>query len=283
MRWFLVLLVLYSSQSFSETSLWRVSKGANALFIGGTIHVLRQADYPLPAAFDKAFSKSSRLIFETDIAATEDPAFGQQMMQRLMYPDGRKLQDGLSPNVYRQLEKFCTERGVPIVMFQQMRPPAAVVTLMMLELQRLGISTAGVDSHFYQRAKAEHKTVGELETAAEQLDFLATLGEGREDDFVRYSLKDMQQLETVMRDLTAAWRKGDQAKMAELSLDEMRSEFPGIYQQLLVNRNKNWLPRIESMLKDPGTEMVLVGALHLVGEDGVLQLLHQRGYQIEQW
>jgi len=283
MRWFLVLVVLYSSQSFSETSLWRVSKGTNQLFIGGTVHVLRQTDYPLPAAFDKAFNKSSKLIFETDIAATEDPAFGQQMMQRLMYSDGRQLKDGLSSEMYRELEKFCTERGVPIIMFQQMRPPAAVLTLMMLELQRLGISTAGVDSHFYQRAQAEHKAVGELETAAEQLEFLAKLGEGREDDFVRYSLKDMQKLESVMRELTQAWRKGDQAKMASLSLDEMRKEFPGIYQQLLVDRNKNWLPRLESMLKDPDTEMVLVGALHLVGDDGVLQMLRKRGYQIEQW
>lgn len=283
MRWFLLLLILYSSQGFSETSLWRVSKGTHTLFIGGTVHVLRKSDYPLPVAFDNAFSQSSKLVFETDIAATEDPAFGQQMMQRLMYADGRSLKDGLTPTVYRQLEAFCNERGVPIVMFQQMRPPAAVVTLMMLELQRLGISGAGVDSHYFQRARAELKTIGELETATEQLDFLAKLGEGREDDFVRYSLKDMHELETVMRELTEAWRQGDQMTMARLSLDDMRKEFPSIYQQLLVSRNKRWLPRIEAMLNDPGTELVLVGALHLVGDDGVLQMLRKRGYLIEQW
>lgn len=282
MRWLLLLLILYSSHVFSETSLWRVSKGTHTLFIGGTVHVLRKTDYPLPAAFDDAFDQSSKLVFETDIAATEDPAFGQQMMQRLMYADGRSLKDGLTPTVYRQLEKFCTDRGVSIAMFQQMRPPVAVMTLMMLELQRLGISDAGVDSHYFQRARAEHKAVGELETATEQLDFLARLGEGREDDFVRYSLKEMQQLEPAMRELTQAWREGDQAKMARLSLDDMRKEFPNMYQQLLVRRNQHWLPRIEAMLNDPGTEMVLVGALHLVGDDGVLQMLRDRGYQIEQ-
>lgn len=283
MRWFLLLLVLFSSQGFSETSLWRVSSGANVLFIGGTIHVLRAEDYPLPAAFDKAFNQSSKLIFETDIAATEDPAFGQQMMQRMMYADGKTLKDGLKPEVYAEFEEYCAKRGVPLAMFQQMRPPIAVITVMMLELQRLGISLAGVDSHYFKRAQVERKTIGELETAAEQLEFLVKLGEGRENDFVRYSLKDMQQLETVMRDLTQAWRDGDQVKMAELSLKDMRKEFPGIYKQLLVDRNNNWLPRIESMLKDSETEMVLVGALHLVGEDGVLQLLRKRGYKIEQW
>lgn len=282
MRWILLLLVLWSSQSFSETSLWRVSKGAHSLFIGGTIHVLRKTDFPLPAAFDDAFNQSSKLVFETDIAATENPEFGQQMMQRLMYSDGRTLKDGLSHKVYQQLEKYCSERGVPILMFQQMRPPIAVITLMMLELQRLGISNTGVDSHYFQRAQAEQKIIGELETTTEQLEFLANLGKGREDDFVRYSLKDMQQLETVMRDLTAAWREGDQSKMAALSLDEMRKEFPNMYQQLLAGRNKNWLPRIELMLNDPGVELVLVGALHLVGDDGVLTLLRERGYRVEQ-
>lgn len=282
MRWFLALLILYSPHCFSETFLWRVSNGEHSLFIGGTVHVLRKTDFPLPAAFDDAFDQSTKLIFETDIAATEDPVFSQQMMQRLMYSDGRTLKDGLSSEVYQQLEKFCIERGVPIEMFQQMRPPVAVLSLMMLELQRLGIFNTGVDSHYFHRAQVEQKIIGELETAAEQLDFLANLGKGREDDFVRYSLKDMQQLETVMYDLTAAWREGDQQKMAALSLDEMRKEFPNMYQQLLVKRNKNWLPRIESMLNDSGVELVLVGALHLVGEDGVLAMLRERGYQLEQ-
>lgn len=283
MRWLFLFVMLCSSSAYAETSLWRVSKGANSLFIGGTIHVLRETDYPLPAAFDKAFDAATTLIFETDVAATEDPAFAQQMMQHLMYQDGKSLQDGLSPAVYRQLEEFCAARGVPIIMFQQMRPPAAALSLMMLELQRLGISNAGVDSHYFRRAQAENKIIAELETPAEQLAFLAGLGEGREDDFVRYSLNDMQQLETVMRDLTAAWRTGDQAQMARLSLDEMRREFPLIYRQLLADRNKKWVPRIEAMLNNPATELVLVGALHLVGSDGVLALLRARGYTIEQW
>jgi len=68
-----------------------------------------------------------------------------------------------------------------------------------------------------------------------------------------------------------------------LSLASMRQDFPQIYQQLLVERNQNWLPLIESMLNDPGTEMILVGALHLVGTEGVLHALREKGYRIEQW
>ena len=101
MRWFLLVLILCASQSFAETFLWRISKDANALFIGGTIHVLRKSDYPLPAAFDDAFKKSTKVIFETNVAESEDPAFALQMMQRLMYAEGRNLKDDLSSDVYQ--------------------------------------------------------------------------------------------------------------------------------------------------------------------------------------
>jgi len=109
------------------------------------------------------------------------------------------------------------------------------------------------------------------------------MGKGRENDFVLYSLKDLENIEDIMQKLKSAWRNGHQDEMAALSLDEMRRDFPGIYQQLLVERNQNWLPRIEAMLKDPGTEMVLMGALHLVGKESVLHALREKGYRIEQW
>ena len=94
MRWFLGLLSLFffiSLSAVAETSLWRVSKGANELYIGGTVHVLSASDYPLPKAYDVAFNKATKLVFETDTEATQDPAFGQSLMSRMMYTDGRSM------------------------------------------------------------------------------------------------------------------------------------------------------------------------------------------------
>ena len=285
MRWLLVSTSLFffcSQWVLAETFLWRVSKGTNELYIGGTVHVLSASDYPLPAAYDVAFNNSSTVVFETDSEATETPAFGQALLSRMMYNDGRSLKDDLSRETYQQFEKFSIARGLPMAMFQQMRPTMAVLTLMVMELQRLGISETGVDAYYYQRAKEAKKTIEQLETPEEQLEFIVNLGKGREDDFVSYSLKDMQQLDTVMGELVSAWRKGDTAGMAALSLIEMRRDFPKIYQQLLVSRNQNWLPRIEAMINNPGTELVLVGALHLVGDEGILRMLRDRGYRLEQ-
>jgi uncharacterized protein YbaP (TraB family) len=278
-----MLLALFATQGFAETSLWRISKGTNELFIGGTIHVLSKSDYPLPAAFDVAYKKSSKLVFETDIGASQDPAFAQAMMQRMMFTDGQTLKDKLRPDVYQQLEKFSAERGMPMMMLENMRPAMVVLTLTFMELQRMGMAGTGVDSFYYQRATTDNKSVGHLEANTEQLNFIANMGKGREDDFVLYSLKDLRKSESVMADLKSTWRSGDHQKMVALSLAPMRQEFPKIYQQLLVDRNQNWLPKIETMLRDPGTEFVLVGALHLVGKEGVLQLLRDKGYHIEQW
>ncbi|HHI92113.1 MAG TPA: TraB/GumN family protein [Gammaproteobacteria bacterium] len=283
MRWCLILMVLYAAPGFAETSLWRISKGANELFMGGTIHVLSKTDYPLPAAFDAAYKKSAKLVFETDIDASQAPTFAQAMLQRMMLPDDRTLKDTLRPDVYAQLEKFGTTRGIPMVMLEKMRPAMAVITLTFMELQRLGMAGEGVDNYYYQRAKTDKKTLGHLESNEQQLDFMTNMGKGRENDFVLYSLKDLQDIADIMQSLKRAWRNGNSAEMEALSLVSMRQDFPQIYQQLLVERNQRWLPRIESMLNDPGTEMVLVGALHLVGEDGVLHALRKKGYRIEQW
>ncbi|NOX91472.1 MAG: TraB/GumN family protein [Gammaproteobacteria bacterium] len=283
MRWYLLLIALYATQGFAETSLWRVSNGTNELFIGGTIHVLSKTDYPLPAAFDAAYKKSSKLVFETDIGASQNPAFAQVMLQRMMFTDDQKLKDVLRPDVYAQLEAFGAARGVPMVMLEKMRPAMAVVTLTFMELQRLGMADTGVDDHYYQRARTDKKMLGYLESNEQQLDFITNMGKGRENDFVLYSLKDLENVKDIMQKLKAAWRSGDNDGLAALSLASMRQDFPQIYQQLLVERNQNWFPLIESMLNDPGTEMILVGALHLVGKEGVLQALREKGYRIEQW
>ncbi len=283
MRWCLLLITLYTTQGLAETSLWRVSNGTNALFIGGTVHVLSKTDYPLPAAFDAAYKESSKLVFETDIGASENPAFAQTMLQRMMFTDEKNLKGVLRSDVYAQLEKFGAARGVPMAMLEKMRPVMAIMTLTFMELQRLGMADTGVDSYFYQRAQTDKKMLGYLESNEQQLDFITNMGKGRENDFVLYSLKDLENVEDIMQELKAAWRSGDNDELAALSLASMRQDFPQIYQQLLVERNQNWLPLIESMLSDPGTEMILVGALHLVGKEGVLHALREKGYRIEQW
>ncbi len=265
----------------AEAPVWKIVKGEHHLFIGGTIHVLSKSDYPLPAEFEKAYRQSAMMVFETDMQKLQSPEFQQRLMSMVTFTDGRTIQSVLNEGTYRRLEQHLSSRGIPMTGFERFKPGMLAVTLTLIDMQRLGLMGAGVDEFFSLRAVNDRKKLGQLESVDEQLAFLATLGDGREDELIDYTLRDIQRLPQLMASLKAAWRKGDRDKIREIAIAPIKTDFPVVYNQLLADRNKAWLPRIEAMLKTKEIEFVLVGAAHLVGEDGILKQLAARGYSIQ--
>lgn len=280
MRWIVILLLLAANPVFAESSVWVASKGAHKLFIGGTIHVLSQSDYPLPVEFDRAYSKSDQLVFETSISESRSPEFQMKMMQRMSYANGKTLRDGLSSGVYAELESYCKSRGIPLANMAQFRPQMVMLALVGIELQRLGMVGTGVDEHFYQRGNKDNKPTQFLESVDKQLDLIVNMGKGQEDQLILNTVRDLNSIDVMMNDMKSAWRTGDQKKFERVALTPMQKEFPELYQSLLVERNDSWLKHIERMLTTPDVEFVLVGALHLIGQDGVIQQLKAKGYEI---
>ena len=279
---FLLCLLPLSSLALAETSLWRVSKGQQLMFIGGTVHVLSADDYPLPEAYDRAYAQADVLVFETDMQAINSAQFQQQMLQRLTYADGQTLKGALQDATYEALAAYGESRGLPMTLLDRFRPAMVSLVIVMTELQRLGIDGTGVDDHYYQRARRDGKPTRQLESAQAQLDYIAGMGRGQEDALILNSLRDAEHVSEMMREIKAAWRSGDQAQLARVGLEPMRADYPQLFQNLLVKRNNAWLSRLEQMLKAPDTKLVLVGALHLVGDEGVLAQLRERGYTITQ-
>ena len=150
----------------------------------------------------------------------------------------------------------------------------------MAELQRLGLYGAGVDQYFGDQAKKDNRPLAALESVEQQIEFIASMGEGREDEFVAYSLEQMEDLPGMMSDLKQAWRRGDESALDKLALVQLRTDFPDTYRTLIVDRNLRWRDQVASMLESPETEMVLVGAAHLVGELGLPALLAADGYTV---
>lgn len=280
-RLFVVGLLFVASASCAETSLWRVSKGDAELYIGGTIHLLSPADYPLPEAFDRVYRDTDRLVLEVDLTDLSQPALQMVMMQRLQYVDGKTLRDELSIGTYAELEQYCLQAGVPIELLQNLKPPLVAISLMMLELQRLGLAEAGVDDFFSGKAMADGKAVDALESLETQLSALEKMGKGQEDELILSTLRDIQQLPVLLDRLKTAWHAGDLDALEALGIEPMRRDYPRIYRDLLVDRNNAWVPKIEAMLKTPERELVLVGVLHLAGREGVLMQLKERGFLIE--
>lgn len=275
--------VFYYSPLYAKSPVWKVTKGDKLLFIGGTIHLLSKDDYPLPSSFNLAFNASEDIIFETDIESAQSLTTQAKFLQVLMYQDGRTIEDDLKPETYDALVTFLEARNLPVSMFTRFTPAGINMTLVVLELQGLGITgESGVEAHFNSQSKAQEKDVMWLETIDEQVSFIGRINDLDADLVTNSTLRDIKKLKDEWPKLLSAWREGDMDRLESLAINEMINESPELYQFMLADRNKNWVPEIKQMLDSPEVEFVLVGALHLAGKDSVLTMLANEGFKIEQ-
>lgn len=273
---------LSASPTLAQSSVWVASKGDQKVYLGGTVHLLRPTDFPLPAPFETAYQAADQLYFETDIASLNDFSVQAKMLQALTYPDEQSLKTVLDAESYQALTDHLATTGMPLQMLEKFKPGLLVSTLQVIEFQKLGFTPQGVDAYFNSRARGDGKPVGELEPVDAQIAFIADMGVGNESDFIRLSLEDLKDIDTSMDQMIAAWRTGDHAGLATLFVNDMKEEHPALYDSLLVQRNTAWMQIIETMFQDADTEFVLVGAAHLVGDDGLLKKLAAQGVTITQ-
>ncbi len=267
--------------SLQAASVWKVSNDQYSLYIGGTIHVLTPKDYPLAKEYDLAYKASDKVIFETDMQTASSPEFGQKMMDQMMYSDGTTIDKVLKTDTYQALAVHLSSRQIPMQAFASHKPNLLAISLTFIELEAMGYTSEGVDMFFANKAKDQGKEQGWLETPDEQLAFIADMGNEDPDTMIEYTLKDIKKMPEMFAKLHSTWLAGDMQGMADVGITPFKVDYPAIYQDLLVTRNNNWLPKIENMLNDPPIEFILVGALHLSGPDSVLAKLRAKGYKIE--
>ena len=274
-------LILFNVHAYAKSPVWKISKDGNHLFIGGTIHLLSQSDYPLPGAFEHAYKNSKLLVLETDLQKFSSPEFQPEIIKSSVYTGEQNITQFLKPDTLRDLEHLLTNRGIPLEAIIKLKPGMLSVTLTVLELQRLGLAGTGVDQFFSLRALNDSREIKYLETVSEQLEFISSMGEGNEDAFIEYMLSDLKNLPALLGTTKEAWKNGDNDRLRQAALDPWKERFPKLYNSMLVKRNNNWVPQIERMLKTKEVEFVLFGALHLAGEQGVLAQLKALGYKVE--
>ena len=269
------LMQLRAAQA--DTSVWEVSNGETRLYLGGTIHALRQSDYPLPEEFDHAYAAADEIYFEVDINEALNPASQAAFLQNSSYSDGRSLHSVLSEEVYTDFYRLAGRFGIPAGALDNLKPSPATTAVLFIELGNLGFGPQGVEMHFLERASADGLRQGALESVEFQTNLLAGLGEGNEDAMVADFLEQFEEIEDYMNEAVNAWREGDVGRIDEFLLADMAEQFPADYQAMFTQRNRNWLSQIMAMLEDADTEFVLVGVGHMPREDGLLQLLRQEG------
>ena len=278
----LFFCVLFPAAGQAGSSVWTVSKNNAALFLGGSIHALRSGDFPLPAEFDRALAQSSMLVLEADTERMANTDMTQYLMRRMVLPDGKTLESLLDSEIYAMLKVKCEKFGLPAEAVARWKPSMVMVTLSVLEMQNAGFVQQGVDDYCFGKAKEAGKPLDFLETAEEQIDMIVAMGEGYENDYVKYSLNDMDNTEKELAAIVSGWRAGDAAS-TEKTLTEMKDNWPVLYQTLVLDRNEAWLSRLEEYLAGGNAVFVLVGLAHLHGPDGLLRRLVDSGCTVKQF
>ena len=277
------LFYCFTLQAYAASPVWQISSKKNKVYIGGTIHILSESDYPLPNVFDRAYKNCDILVFETDIAEMAQPEFNQNVLKIMRYPGRQTLKSKLSFKTFADLAQFSAQRNLDINTLNQFKPGMVMVMLTLAEAGRNGAMGTGVDEYFFIRGHKDNKPMQFFEAPMDQIRFLSTIGIGKEDEMIAYILKDVGTLSTLLPVMKKAWRTGDNNLMFESSLAPLKADYPDLYATIMVNRNQAWLPVIEQMLKTPEVEFILVGAAHLAGDQGLINQLEKKGFSAKNW
>jgi len=262
--------------------IWKISGPAGAVYLVGSVHLLTKDYYPLSPALDTAFKDSDLLVEEADLGELEAPASQFKLLSRGLLPGDQSLDKVLSPATYALVAKRVNDLGMPIEPLKRFKPWMLALTLEELEWQKAGFDASlGLDRHFFDRAKAEGKTLQGLETVDYQLSLFDGMTMAEQDRLLAESLKDVDKEQTSVRRLTDAWKAGDAAGVERIVLDDVKDD-QLMYERLLVNRNRTWLPKLDALLTRNRRAFVVVGAAHLVGPDGLLAMFRAKGYKVDQ-
>jgi len=265
-----------------KRSLWKIQAKNNTIYILGSIHYLKAQNYPLDPAIEDAFRDAKKLVFEVNLDSMEKESGSQLMLMKGLYAGGTTLKDHIAEKTYASAAKEMKELGVDVAAFNQFKPWLTAITLTALKLQKLGFDPKqGIDQYFYRKAKNENKEVDGLETLEFQIDLFDGMPERTQEMMLVQTLKDISTMEKEVEAIIKAWASGDVKAMESALLQSMR-EYPEVYQRLVSDRNRGWIPKIESYLSQSENYLIVLGAGHLAGKDSIIEMLKAKGYSVEQ-
>ena len=283
----LFLLIVFATPSFAADnahplSMWQIDGQQNRIFLLGSIHLLREKDYPIPSAIIDAYKEAETLIMELDMDDM-DPVESQMLATELgLIPDGRTLADVLGPETYAEAEKLALAATIPLNLLSGAEPWYAAMNVELMLLMRIGFNPAlGIETHLMKMAAVDQKEILGFETIRQQLELLDGLSADAQREMFMQALSEGDAMLEMMDGMIDAWRHGNTAFMEENLLSDMQ-DYPELNQTIVVDRNIDWTAQIEALMDDDDDYLIIVGTLHLVGDEGVPELLSGRGHTVTQ-
>lgn len=280
-----VIAALCASGAAAQTRhnfIWKVQSGSSVMYLAGSVHALTASAYPLNPAYQRAYDASGALVEEIDLAEADPLTGGVGLLAKGMYQDGRTFDKAVSRQTLTLVEQKLKDTPLALDLIQPMKPWMVMLMLEAISSQQAGLDPdLGLDKHFYDLASSGGKTVIGLETAESQMDRFDKMSEAQQEEMLRSDLMEMDSENKSLHELLTAWQSGDAPAIEKMMLGSFANN-PAAYNSLILERNRNWMPQLENCLRRSSPCFVIVGAAHLVGPQGLLAMLQQKGYRLEQ-
>jgi uncharacterized protein YbaP (TraB family) len=283
-RWLCLAVAALALQATAaaDPAVWRVTgeRGSEVTLLG-SMHVLRPTDYPLPAAVDELIERADVIVMEIDLDDIDAATQQRVILGTAMLPQGTVLANVVDADVYRLVQQTSAQLGVDLKLLERFEPWFLAVTLLDQGMRKFGYQAErGIEQHVLGEAQRTRKEIVGLETLEFQIGIFDSLPPSQQQAMLEQTLAELDEAETALSAMVAAWRDGELESLSAELLDDF-DEFPGLYDTLVTKRNAAWVPKLERMLTDGQRHLVVVGALHLVGRDNVISMLAARGHGVE--
>lgn len=269
--------------SDSKSFLWRVQSKTNTVYLLGSIHLFKKELYPLNQKIEEAFDQSDFLVVEANVKDARQIDL-QPLVEKAIYPDDDTLEKHISKDTFELIRKRAEALGIPLELINKQKPWFLSLMFSSVELLRLGFDpNYGIDKYFLSKA-AGKKRIIELESLDYQINLLSNFNDRQQELFLLLSLKDLNTQNQEVETLLQAWTSGDTKGLEKIMTRSVTedSRLSSIYEILIYDRNEKMASKIEDFLKTKETHFVIVGAGHLVGGKGIVEILRTKGYLAEQ-
>jgi uncharacterized protein len=261
---------------------WVIKGPHTTIYLAGSVHLLPAQNSTLPAAFDRAYADSGKLVMELDLGKLDPMAVAGWMHDHGTLPEGTTLRSLTGEARYARISAAAGELGAPLDLLNGQAPWVVAIELADMEYMHEGFDPGqGVEEQLVRRAQGDGKSTDGLESIDEELGGLESLGSEDQLRLLDQTLDDLKDPQDEMQEILSAWRAGNAAQLAKLLSREYQS-FPALYRPLVTARNRQWLPKIEHLVNGHDNCLVVVGSLHLVGDGGLLELLRRDGFTATQ-
>ena len=275
----LLLASLAALARADGAAVWSIKGAHNTVYLAGSVHALPKDHAELSPQLERAYQASAAIVMEVDLDDLDPFEAVQFVTSNGTLPPPESLADVVGADKYANIVKVADSLGLPELAIQRLEPWAAAMVLTQFALMKSGFDPQlGIDMQIAERARTDGKPIDGLESVTDQLSIFDSRSMDEQSKFLVDAAKDVPKMHDDLERLIAAWRSADLRGLEREFLKE-RAQAPALYDQLLGARNRKWLPKIEALLDSDKNYLVLVGTLHFVGSDGLLELLARDGHK----